>query len=220
MVKIEFGKRDFIWVGLIVVLFSFSFVYSYGGSSPNVMGHSGGEIELNGNTVVNDAFCQKITGKNCGSTVVALYCGDGSCNNGETCSSCSGDCGACYVAPYCGDGSCNNGETCSSCSGDCGACAVATVTCNSQVMTHYVSSQGSCRDTLPTWTGPAGTRVSAPTSWGDRSPGSSCAIASSAPRSTPYLGTVFGGSYGTCENYCKVTAVCTASGWTDTGYSW
>jgi len=26
------------------------------------------------------------------------------------------------VAPYCGDGTCNNGETCSSCSADCGTC--------------------------------------------------------------------------------------------------
>jgi hypothetical protein len=26
------------------------------------------------------------------------------------------------AAPYCGDGSCNNGETCSSCSADCGSC--------------------------------------------------------------------------------------------------
>jgi hypothetical protein len=25
-------------------------------------------------------------------------------------------------SPYCGDGSCNNGETCSSCSTDCGSC--------------------------------------------------------------------------------------------------
>jgi len=28
-------------------------------------------------------------------TVSYLYCGDGTCNNGETCSSCSGDCGTC-----------------------------------------------------------------------------------------------------------------------------
>jgi len=30
-------------------------------------------------------------------TIVTLYCGDGSCNNGETCSSCSNDCGTCPI---------------------------------------------------------------------------------------------------------------------------
>jgi len=49
-----------------------------------------------------------------------FYCGDGSCNGGETCSSCSTDCGTCPPTLYCGDGTCNNGETCSSCSRDCG----------------------------------------------------------------------------------------------------
>ena len=29
-----------------------------------------------------------------------------------------------YVCPYCGDGSCNGGETCSSCATDCGSCYV------------------------------------------------------------------------------------------------
>jgi len=47
------------------------------------------------------------------------YCGDGICNNGETCSSCQHDCGRCT---YCGDGICDGGETCSSCSQDCGKC--------------------------------------------------------------------------------------------------
>ncbi len=45
------------------------------------------------------------------------YCGDGSCNNGENCNSCSKDCGNC-----CGNGKCDNGENCSSCKKDCGKC--------------------------------------------------------------------------------------------------
>lgn len=54
---------------------------------------------------------------------VTPYCGDGICNNGETCSICSQDCGSCPpLAPYCGDSICNNGETCLTCSQDCGAC--------------------------------------------------------------------------------------------------
>src|SRR5262249_47057018 len=48
-----------------------------------------------------------------------LFCGDGVCNAGETCSTCQSDCGVC---PYCGDFACNGGETCGTCPGDCGAC--------------------------------------------------------------------------------------------------
>jgi len=48
------------------------------------------------------------------------YCGDGACNNGETCTSCAGDCGAC--SSYCGDSTCDEDESCSTCSDDCGAC--------------------------------------------------------------------------------------------------
>ena len=31
-----------------------------------------------------------------------------------------------YIIAYCGDGTCNNGETCSSCQGDCGSCSSDT----------------------------------------------------------------------------------------------
>src|SRR5215471_11223584 len=48
------------------------------------------------------------------------FCGDGLCNNGETCSTCPTDCGTC--APFCGDGRCNGTETCSTCPSDCGTC--------------------------------------------------------------------------------------------------
>jgi hypothetical protein len=51
----------------------------------------------------------------------ASSCGDGTCDNGETCTSCALDCGFC---PACGDGTCNPGETCSSCPQDCGSCPV------------------------------------------------------------------------------------------------
>ncbi len=48
-------------------------------------------------------------------------CGNGHCNNGESCSSCPKDCGAC--PPICGNSKCEVGESCSSCTKDCGACS-------------------------------------------------------------------------------------------------
>ncbi|MFH1531259.1 MAG: trypsin-like serine protease [Pseudomonadota bacterium] len=53
--------------------------------------------------------------KACGTGPV---CGDGSCDAGETASSCPADCGT--VGPICGDGSCDAGETATSCPADCG----------------------------------------------------------------------------------------------------
>jgi len=48
-------------------------------------------------------------------------CGDGKCDDGETCQTCALDCGTCST---CGNGTCDSGETCSNCPMDCGECAV------------------------------------------------------------------------------------------------
>lgn len=89
MVKIELGKGDFIWIVALIGLAGVGMVYAYSGSIPSVMGHSAGELE------VDNAFCNKISGHNCG-----FDRNDGSeapaCET--TCSS-TGDCGIQY---YCG----------------------------------------------------------------------------------------------------------------------
>jgi hypothetical protein len=72
-------------------------------------------------TVCGDGLCN--AGESCGSCSqdcgACPVCGDGWCDWTETCGTCSQDCGAC---PACGDGTCNGSETCGSCSQDCGAC--------------------------------------------------------------------------------------------------
>ncbi len=46
-------------------------------------------------------------------------CGNGKCDNGETCSTCAVDCGACSS---CGNGKCDGTDTCFNCPQDCGDC--------------------------------------------------------------------------------------------------
>ncbi len=46
-------------------------------------------------------------------------CGNGACDEGESCYSCPGDCGDCNL---CGDTFCGEQETCQSCPADCGPC--------------------------------------------------------------------------------------------------
>ncbi len=65
-----------------------------------------------------DSTCATACGKCAGGPCPVSSCGDGLCNGGETCDSCSSDCGACK----CGDGKCSVGEDCAKCPGDCGAC--------------------------------------------------------------------------------------------------
>lgn len=60
--------------------------------------------------------CTTCTKANGGGSCPLYECGDGVCA-GETCSSCSADCGKC--PPSCGDGTCDSGETATTCPKDC-----------------------------------------------------------------------------------------------------
>jgi hypothetical protein len=63
MVKVELGKRDFVWIGILIVLVGVGFGYAYNsGLNPSEMGHSGEELMLDGNTTVSNEFCEKIMG--------------------------------------------------------------------------------------------------------------------------------------------------------------
>ncbi|MBU3905062.1 MAG: hypothetical protein KJ906_02865 [Nanoarchaeota archaeon] len=78
-----------------------------------------------------------------------LFCGDGSCNNGETCSSCAVDCGVC--PPVCGDGKCDNyeiDENIENCPSDCVKwCGDTWCNYGETYLTCTVDCSSACTDT-------------------------------------------------------------------------
>lgn len=108
--------------------------------------------------------------------------------------------------------SCAGGDPSYSQSCNNGAC----VSCPSQSITVYISAQGSCTDTVQAYTGPNGG-----TSWSYRSMRTTSPVGcAGGTGETPYYGTVSGGSYGTCYNYCATKADCVNGSWTNYGYTW
>lgn len=108
---------------------------------------------------------------------------------------------------------CSGGDPSYSAGCNNGAC----VTCNSQSITVPTGvNTNNCTDTLPAYTGVSGATV-----WSYRSMRTTTPVGcSGGTGETPYYGTVSGGSYGTCYNYCAVKADCVGGSWTNQGYTW
>lgn len=82
-----------------------------------------------GNRVCETALGEsyRTCAEDCPAPVLAAYCGDGTCNNGETSATCTSDCRATItpvVTAICGDRTCQTTESTTSCPADCGESAV------------------------------------------------------------------------------------------------
>ena len=128
-VKFSLMKRDFVWIGLLVVLVGVGFVYAYGTSNPAVFGHSADEIE------VDNEFCNKVTGHDCGydaDSSSASLCGADEFLDGD------GDCwtvaeiisGVGGSLPACPCGICDTYKTEPECACS-GCCGVVNYKCTS-----------------------------------------------------------------------------------------
>jgi hypothetical protein len=108
-------------------------------------------------------------------TTAESWCGNGTCDPNESCSSCASDCGSCI---YCGNGKCDGNETCQSCSQDCGSCPCPNNP-GGQPNTYYFCIQ--CHDGWGNWQLPytrtqAACTQSIAFSWVQGSTSSNCLI--------------------------------------------
>ncbi|MCD4771346.1 hypothetical protein K8R30_02915 [archaeon] len=100
MVKVEFVKGDFIWIGLIVVLLGVGFGYAFGGNEPAVMGHDVGELDgvclSDGtNCDVDKDYVDSVSGG-------SLECVSRSCSQYTSSGGCSVTCPSGYLVTGCG----------------------------------------------------------------------------------------------------------------------
>ncbi|MCK4647506.1 hypothetical protein KAT24_01085 [Candidatus Pacearchaeota archaeon] len=108
-------------------------------------GTCGGEWSYTGEGVCGDGTCDDSeTCDTCPSDCGACpsECGDGTCDDSETCDTCPSDCGVCL--DVCPDGTCGESEDCASCEADCGVCGDDTGVCGDGVC----SADETC-DTCP-----------------------------------------------------------------------
>ena len=106
MVKIEIGKGDFVWIGVLIVFVGMGFVYGYNsGSTPAVMGHSGQELEVDWGDIagVPAGFSDGVDDAGGG----ALSCTTVTCS---TAWSCSATCSSGYIMTGGGGNPNTNGD--------------------------------------------------------------------------------------------------------------
>ena len=107
-------KKSILFVLLVAAFFQFI--------SADVLSlNSGGneELVINPDNYIEGFFSGVQVLSSCGNGILETpyeECDDGNYVSGDGCSS------TCTIEVICGDGHCNGGETCSSCSADCGSC--------------------------------------------------------------------------------------------------
>jgi len=108
----------------VLILFLFVIVNLFQFVSADVLSlNSGGDEELviNPDNYIEGFFSGVQVLSSCGNGILETpyeECDDGNYVSGDGCSA------TCTIEVVCGDGHCNGGETCSSCSADCGTCEV------------------------------------------------------------------------------------------------
>lgn len=73
------------------------------------------------------------------------WCGDGYCQEGESCSSCEKDCNSCSATSFCGDGICGVGECVSGCWKDCSYLQCENGVCEPDKGENCVSTPNDCK---------------------------------------------------------------------------
>jgi len=116
------GGRAGLWLGPLAGALGWS-CGSHGTAAPGSQSSSTGSVTAGsgGATSSSSSSSSSSTGTGTGgATGAGASCGDGTCNDGESCHTCSADCGPCCSgATCCGNGVCDPGESCSSCAQDC-----------------------------------------------------------------------------------------------------
>ena len=138
---------------LVFVSFSFSLVLWGCGQTWTTSGDLGsppGARDCGDGTCDQDESCATCS-DDCG--VCPASCGDDTCDADEDCQSCDTDCGVCE--PFCGDNTCDADEDCEICAVDCGECPDPC-------------GAGSCLETLPVIPGGVGFGMETPAGRGGK----------------------------------------------------